>query len=140
MKSIQKNIVLVIIAALMILGGGFLYLDQNRVSETKKTTVTEQKKAVATNVSIKADGQEKKYEVENSVGKTALEVTKNATSDVKMTGEGENAFITAINGREASSTKKEFWKLVINGKDSEVGAGSYTVKEGDSVGWEIATY
>src|SRR3990172_10766452 len=100
MKSIQKNIVLIIIAGLVILGGGFFYLNQNRVSEPKKTTATEQKKAVVTNVSIKADGQEKKYEVENSAGKTALEVTKSATSDIKMTGEGANAFITAINGRE----------------------------------------
>lgn len=140
MKLTQKNLVLIIIAGLVILGGGFLYLNQNRIDEPTKTATTEQKKTIVTNVSIKADGQEKKYEVENSVGKTALEITKLATSAVKMTGEGANAFITAINGREASSTKKEYWKLVINGKDSEVGAGSYTVKEKDKISWEIATY
>lgn len=140
MNLIKKNILLIAVAVAVIFGGGFYYLNQNKPEDNKTTTRTTQEKKVVTNVTIKADGQEKNYQVDSVVGKSALEATKLATTEVKMTGEGENAFVTEINGREASSDKKEFWKLVINGKDSEVGAGSYIVKENDKLSWEIDTY
>ncbi len=141
MKFIQKNILLVVITAVVIFGGGFYYLNQSKPEDTKSstTTTTTQEKKSAIKVTIKSDGKEKSYEVENAVGKTALEVTQEAVS-IEKTGEGKDAFITSINGRKAEDSKKEFWKLVINGKDAEVGAGSYSVVENDTLVWEIATY
>ena len=144
MNFIKKNAIAVIVLVLVVLGGGFFALNQNNQvskNQAKQTNIVSSEQAKSTiSIQIKADGDTKDYQVQNAVGKTALEVTKSATSDIKMTGEGANAFITTINGREATSDKKEFWKLVINGKDSEVGAGSYIVKENDKISWEIATY
>lgn len=139
MNFIKKNILLVI-AIIFIFGGGIYFLNQNQPEVNRSTTSSAQAKKTITKVTVKSDGHEKSYQVEDLVGKTALEATTLATLNVKLTGEGSNAFITAINDREASSEKKEFWKLIINGKDSEVGAGSYKVKEGDTISWEIDTY
>lgn len=144
MNSIKKNAVVIVALLILILGSGFFVANQNNQTtklETKQTnsSSTNQEKTTIS-LQVKADGNTKDYQVQNSVGKTALEVTKLAISDVKMTGEGANAFITSINGRVALNDKKEFWKLVINGKDAEVGAGSYTVKENDKISWEIDTY
>jgi hypothetical protein len=54
-----------------------------------------------------------------------------------MTGKGKDAFITSINGRAADTTKREFWELFVNGLSSNVGAGTYIVKEGDQIEWHI---
>ncbi len=143
MNSVKKNSIGVAVLVLIVLVGGFFAFNKSQMPKTQANianTVSETQVKSTISVQIKADSQTKDYQVKGAVGKTALEVTKEATSNVKMTGEGENAFITVIDGREASSDKKEFWKLVINGKDSQVGAGSYTVKENDKISWEIATY
>ena len=137
MQKIQKNIILVVVALVILLGGGYYFVNKNDKQETKTTTASTQDKAIT--LSVKADGSEKKYTVENAVGKTALAATEE-TVTVGKTGEGKDAFINSINGRVASDSKKEFWKLVINGKDAQVGAGSYTLVKGDIISWEIATY
>lgn len=142
MSLIKKNLVLSIIIGLLVIGGGVSLLNTNATKQPSKSTTSNstEKKTVATLV-VKADGKESKYDLTAGVGGNALDLTKKATNGkVVTTGTGENAFITSINGREASTDKKEYWKLVINGKDSEVGAGSYSVKEGDNIVWEIATY
>lgn len=140
MNFIKKNLLLMFIVILVLVGGGFLFANQNRSDSTQTSQQTTQEKTNSIKVTVKADSQEKNYQVENAVGKTALEVTKLATSDLLMSGEGQNAFITSINGREAETSKKEFWKLVINGADAQVGAGSYTVQSGNTIIWEIDTY
>lgn len=73
------------------------------------------------------------------VGSTALDLLK-ATTKVSMTGEGVNAYVTAINGREASTPQREFWALYVNGKQADVGAGSYVLQEADSIEWKLETY
>ncbi|OGY28264.1 MAG: hypothetical protein A2Z42_01820 [Candidatus Woykebacteria bacterium RBG_19FT_COMBO_43_10] len=72
-------------------------------------------------------------------GETALDLTKKV-ADVVTSGEGEMAFVTSIDGRAADSSKNEFWELVINGEPAKVGAGSYTVQDGDKIEWRISTY
>ncbi len=139
MKFIQKNILLVVVSIAVIFGGGFYYINQNKPENTESNTSTTQEKTEITKVTINFDGQEKSYEVKNAIGKTALEVTEEAVT-IEKTGEGKDAFINSINGRVAEESKNEFWKLVINGKDSEVGAGSYTIVNGDTLVWEIDTY
>ena len=81
------------------------------------------------------------YELTQSEGITVLEALKKATKgQVEIQGEGEKAFVTSINGRQAKSSKKEYWSLSINDKLSEVGAGVYKIKNGDKIRWEIQTY
>ncbi len=45
--------------------------------------------------------------------------------------------ITSINGYEANSDKREFWKLFINNQDNQVDYTEYNLKEGDVLLWEI---
>lgn len=141
MKLVKKNSVAVAILVLVILAAGLITLNQQpKETNSENSPVASDQVSQAIGVEIKADAAAKNYQVENAVGKTALDVTKMATSDVQMTGEGANAFITGINGRVADVNKHEFWNLIINGKSSDVGAGSYIIKAGDKITWEIATY
>lgn len=74
-------------------------------------------------------------------GVSALELLKKVTDGKVVTkGEAENAFVTSIDGRVASDAKREFWALYVNGKLSDVGAGSYIVKNGDKIKWQIDKY
>ncbi len=72
-------------------------------------------------------------------GKTALELLQK-TAQVKMTGQGVNAFVTEINNVKADSSKKQYWAFYVNGKLSDVGAGSYKLKVGDKIEWRIESY
>ena len=135
MNKIRSNIIWVVVA-LVVLFGGYYFVNQNNKEETKSV---EQEKTEDTVVSVKADGAEKKYQAKNVVGKTALQATEQVVT-IEKSGEGEMAFITSINGRVASESKKEYWKLLVNGQEAKVGAGSYTIVKGDTIGWEITTY
>lgn len=139
MDFIRKNSIAVIIVVLVLVGGGLFVANQNKAKDSQSTTTSTQEKSTTVKVTVKADGQEKSYGVENAVGKTALQVTEEAVT-IEKSGEGANAFITSISGRAADDSKKEFWKLVVNGEDAQVGAGSYTLTSGDNIVWEIDTY
>ncbi len=141
MNFMKKNLALTIVVLILIVGGGWSLLNQ---SQAKKTTApitqSEQKKTVVT-VKVNDGTNEVSYPLTSGVGQTALEVTGTATGGKIVTsGTGTNAFVTSINGRVADSSKREYWNLVVNGKASDVGAGSYTVKENDTISWQIATY
>ncbi len=91
-------------------------------------------------VDVMADGKDTRInDVEYKEGETALDLTKKV-ANVETKGNGEQAFITSINGRTANDKKHEFWSLAINGRDSEVGAGTYKVQAGDVIAWSIKTY
>lgn len=72
-------------------------------------------------------------------GSTALQLLS-ATHTVVTKGQKENAFITTIDGYAANTEKREFWAFYINRKQAEVGAGSYVVKNHDTIEWKIETY
>lgn len=84
-------------------------------------------------------GQNISKAIEFTKDLTALGLTQSATS-VETKGEGELAFVISINNRVADETKREFWKLFINGEEAQIGAGSYQVQNGDTIAWEIDTY
>jgi len=71
-------------------------------------------------------------------GKTALELLESTAQTVKS-GEGENAYITSINGVAADSTK-EYWAFSINGEASMVGVGSYITKSSDVIKWDLTAF
>lgn len=139
-KFLQKNWLLTAAVVVLILGGGIAWASQHKNSSTPATTQSETKKVVAT-VEVTDGTKTTHYDMTDGVGKTALDLTQEATGGKVVTkGTGENAFVLAINGRTASDTKKEYWEIDVNGAQLQVGSGSYTVKEGDKILWKIATY
>ncbi len=73
-------------------------------------------------------------------GATALELLLEADPSAEVTGEGENAFVTAIGGRVADDSKKEFWSLSVDGEPAQVGAGTLETEDGQEITWTIETY
>ncbi|PUB23593.1 uncharacterized protein DUF4430 [Promicromonospora sp. AC04] len=73
-------------------------------------------------------------------GSTALELLLEADPSAEVTGEGENAFVTAIGGRAADDSKKEFWSLSVDGEPAQVGAGTLETEDGQEITWTIETY
>ncbi|MEV0951982.1 DUF4430 domain-containing protein [Promicromonospora sp. NPDC050249] len=73
-------------------------------------------------------------------GATALDLLLEADPSAEVTGEGENAFVTAIGGRAADDSKKEFWSLSVDGEPAQVGAGTLETEDGQEITWTIETY
>ena len=130
-KSFYKIFIFVLIIS-AIFAGYFNY--RSKFQLTKKSVVRQ-----TVTVYFKIDGQKDFIKQEVSVGKTALELTKEKVNVVTK-GEDVNAYVVEINGRSAEDSKKEFWAFYVNGKIAEVGAGSYILKEGDRVEWRIEKY
>jgi len=66
---------------------------------------------------------------------TALDLLKSNYQVVTKTFSGLGEFVESINGIKPDS--KHFWAFYVNGKSSNVGAGSYTVKDGDKLEWKL---
>jgi len=73
-------------------------------------------------------------------GATALELLLEADPSAEVTGEGENAFVTAIGGRAADDSKSEFWSLSVDGEPAQVGAGTLETEDGQEITWTLETY
>ncbi len=148
MKKFQKHIPSIILSIIFVSIAGFI---------TYKST---QPRVVAPSVNQETTSQQENTEglisVTQSIhfnnaiepiqttskfakGTTALEALEENFEIVKK-GEGENAFITAIKGIEASEKDKTFWAFYVNGKQAEVGAGSYLINNNDNIEWKLETY
>jgi len=126
-------IVLVILSAMFFIG--FKYVNNKKID-------TQIKKQIQFTVSQKISIKEfsKTYDKIKVVeGISALELLQQTTK-TKTKGEGRNAFITSINGREADGNKNEFWSFEINGKEAMIGAGSYILKPQDTILWTIKKF
>lgn len=80
------------------------------------------------------------FSYEGRTGATALELLLEADPSAEVTGEGENAFVTAIGGRAADDSMKEFWSLSVDGEPAQVGAGTLETEDGQEITWTIETY
>ena len=109
--------------------------DYKNSKQTDKSTLKQQSQVVY----LKVDGQKDFSKQSFKTNKIALELTKE-NAKVVTKGNGVNAYIVEINGRLAEDSKKEFWAFYVNGKQAEVGAGSYVIKEGDKIEWKIEKY
>lgn len=94
--------------------------------------------AASSGLTVNADGTEVSYT--GVAGKTALELLQQLDPQAFTSGEGADAFVTAIGGREADQAKKEFWSFYVNGEPAQVGAGSYEMQDGDEITWKLETY
>lgn len=72
-------------------------------------------------------------------GRTALELLQEHDPDASVQGEGENAFVTAIRGREADQDS-EFWALYVDGEQAQVGAGTLETKDGQTITWKLEEF
>ena len=128
----------------MIVAGYFVSANVQEKGEITPSAVSQenQVKKVKASITINPGSESQVLSVQDfeiEEGSTALEATSQV-ADVKTSGEGEMAFVTSIDGKEANEAKNEFWELVINGESSQVGAGSYEVKDGDKIEWRISKF
>ena len=137
----MRNWIIAAMIIVAVLGGGYFVSTnlQQKDEVTPSTTQQKVQKIKATLVVKPGDKDSTEQEVEIEKSKTALDLTKKAAA-VETSGEGEMAFITSIGGRAADASRNEFWELVINDESSQVGAGSYVVKDGDKIEWRISTF
>ncbi len=92
----------------------------------------------AAGLTVSEDGLEVSYE--GVAGKTALELLLELDPSAEVSGEGEMAFVTGINGRTADQAAQEFWSLSVNGEMAQVGAGSLVTEDGDVITWTLETW
>ena len=125
----KKRIIIIVASILVIAGlivGGVIWNNRNnstpRVSET--TTVTQP----TTSLTYKG-----------KAGVTALALLQQAAK-VEMTGTGDMAYVTGINGTTADTTKKQYWEFDVNGASASVGAGTYVTKDSDTITWKLSSY
>ena len=140
----RKWIIAIVIGILVIAAGYFVSTNVQEKGEITPSAVTheEQVKKVKASITINPGDDSQVLSVQDlevKEGSTALEATSQV-ADIETSGEGEMAFVTSINGRKADEAKKEFWELLINGESSQVGAGSYKVKNGDKIEWRISRF
>lgn len=107
---------------------------------SQNKTNTNQVQDQETTLFIKGSLDSSPINISGFIGKTALDATKASVKEIKTEGSGINAYVVSIEGRVADSKKNEFWELIINDKPSEVGAGSYIIKSGDKIVWQINTF
>ncbi len=134
MKKYTKIALLLVIVSL--LGFGFWNL---RLRSQKTTVQNEKVQQITASLKISDGTNEHSFDISDFVGKTALEATQ-ANIEVVATGTGTNAFVTSIGGRTAGTKEREFWELIANGAQTQVGAGSYIIQNGDKIEWKISTY
>jgi hypothetical protein len=138
MKTSKKQLAIWIASAIIVIGaastGIYLYENQSKSAESNQVNSAAQ----STNVETDSSAKVTTLTYQGQDGKTALELLESAAT-VEKSGEGENAYITSINGVKADSTK-EYWAFSINGEASMVGAGSYVTKSSDVIKWDLTTF
>lgn len=87
----------------------------------------------STTSSVKAPVNDVSYE--GQAGKNALEILKSGHKTDTKSYKGLGEIVTGIDGTKADS--KHFWSFYVNGKQSQVGAGSYVTKNGDKITWKL---
>lgn len=137
-------ITVAIIAILVIVAGYFVSGNVQEKGEITSSAVSQenQVKKVKASITINPGSESQVLSVQDleiEEGSTALEATSQI-ADVETSGEGEMAFVTSIDGREANEAKNEFWELVVNDEPSQVGAGSYEVRDGDKIEWRVSKF
>lgn len=136
-------------AAVVLLGAGLLAgCGDGREPERASTAppvMSERSAAPSGTPSAPAsDGERKRgaetFSYPGRTGSTALELLLEEDPTVELTGEGENAFVTSINGRTADDAENEFWSLSVDGVPAQVGAGMLDTEDGQEITWTIETY
>ncbi|MGO3814627.1 MAG: DUF4430 domain-containing protein [Cellulosimicrobium funkei] len=111
-------------------------------TSTSTATAGEESSAPADDTTDDESGDDEdapELSYEGREGATALDLLLEADPSAQVTGEGENAFVTAIDG-VAADPDSEFWALYVNDEMATVGAGSLETKDGDEITWKLETF
>lgn len=76
------------------------------------------------------------FSYEGEDGETALDLLLAADPEAEVSGEGEMAFVTTIQGRTAEDGA-EFWALYVDGEMAQVGAGALETEDGQEIQWKL---
>ena len=125
-----------IIAAFLIVLMGTAYIQFKDVQPKKEILSPAQ---VTITQIISVNGKQNKILTKQKVGTSALQLLS-TSHKIEKKGEKENTFITSIDGEKASVEQREFWAFYVNEKQAEVGAGSYILKNNDTIEWKIEKY
>lgn len=134
----KKNTVLIIVILIGTLGG-ILYYQTSQNTLKPKTDNSDTNVVTVTQFVLISPAPPHEQIVEIQSNQTALALLTK-TNKVEMIGTGKDAFVTSINDRAADRSKHEFWAFYVNGKQAQVGAGSYILRPADKIEWKIETY
>ncbi len=145
MRTIGTAITALFVAGLLAACGGTAAEPEPMVSATLSQQSDGAASASPSGSGTPSDGEAQKpgadtFSYAGRTGSTALELLLEADPSAEVTGEGENAFVTAIGGRAADDSKKEFWSLSVDGVPAQVGAGTLETEDGQEITWTIETY
>lgn len=129
-QKIQLKTMLLIAGLILALGiAGASIGSRNNNKQTSMTPTTSQ--------SDPENSETKKTEYlsyQGEDGKTALELLKSeAEVETKSSSLGE--YVVSINGNDGGGSK--YWLFYVDGRESPVGAGSYTTKSGETIEWKL---
>jgi uncharacterized protein DUF4430 len=116
-----KTLLLVIVIAVAGIGAGVLAYVANSPSHKVQVVANAQHQTVQLS-----------YKGQNGVDALTL-LKKHAAVQTKHYSFGD--FVTAINGSVGNGPK--YWTFYVNGKESNVGASSYSTKNGDTITWKL---
>ena len=86
--------------------------------------------------SVQGEKQNEVLQFSTSEQKNALDLLKGSYQvQTKNFGAGLGELVEEVNAVKPG--RDEFWAFYVNGKSSNVGAGSYTPKDGDSLEWKL---
>ncbi len=122
----MKKFILIIILAAALLGLTFIVKPRQAVApEDQKTAPVTDQRAVI--------GQDR-VQYYGITGKNALELLQTTTA-VEFKQYDFGVFVESINGIKPDD--KHFWKLYVNGQESQVGADQLQTKNGDVIEWKL---
>ena len=131
MKKFTKQQIIAAVAAVLLIIAAVvagIYYNQSVTTPTP-TVVSVVQKPKLVNNTLTYQGKD---------GVTALTLLQqNAT--IVMSGTGEMAFVTSIDGVTANSSN-QYWQLFVNGTSASVGAGSLVTKSTDTIKWELSSF
>lgn len=129
----KKKLVIYVLIIALVVFAGYLYDKNGSFSKKQPAEI----KKVSVSLKLPENTNFKEFNLNGQP--TALELLQDEAK-ITTKGQGIDAYVTTINGRIAQDSKKEYWAFYINGKLSTVGAGSYTLRQGDRIEWKIANY
>lgn len=125
----MKKFLITILIAVAVVGGVYYYKNHFvRPSGAPNSRPDQQLQCAGTEVKndyVKYCGQD---------GKNAFELLT-AAAAVEFKSYDFGVFVESING--VKPDEKHFWKLYINGAESQVGADKLQTKDGDVVEWKL---
>jgi hypothetical protein len=135
----KQNVTIYTILVLVLISLGFVLSPYFALKPQVKPSSLQQK-TFTVYETIQIDSKDLTYTYTKATSTTTALFVLDKTVENQKKGEGKNTFITSINGRIADDSKHEFWKLVVNGQDAQIGAGSYIVHPNDKILWKIDHY